>query len=209
MRRKLWIFLMVFSLFGAATALAAGADGLFKGHEIVSLAINGKPLQSETPAINFEGTTMVPLRDVTKALGAGLVIDSNTSTMNIVKPNVHILVTTNDIPKTPVIKAPFGSIPKGSKESFNVYAAVDEAPIGHLYFRIDIVDPDGNRVFKGDTDGTVFDYKASSGHQQFYLIQPISKMDFAEKGKYHVRFLMKLPDQDSYQVFGEKVIEVN
>jgi len=107
------------------------------------------------------------------------------------------------------LKTPFGRVKQGLKQTFWVYAAVDEAPIGELYFKVDILDPDGNKVFNGSVDGTVLKVSSSPGQQQCVLTQPIKEMTFTEKGKYAVQLLVSMDEQKTYQVIGEKTIQVN
>ncbi len=54
----------------AATASAAGLHGEYNGFAVVRVEVNGEPVQSPVPGINMNGTTLVPLRVVSEALGA-------------------------------------------------------------------------------------------------------------------------------------------
>ncbi len=81
MKQKL-IGITLASLFvGHMTASAVG-DGtsVYKGFPTVQVKVNDEAVQSGVPAINMDGTTLVPLKVVSEALGAHVAWDPSTST---------------------------------------------------------------------------------------------------------------------------------
>lgn len=64
-------------------AVAWASEELYEGYRVVRVLVNGKVVQSPVPAINFKGSTLIPLRAVTEALGASLQWDGATSTASI------------------------------------------------------------------------------------------------------------------------------
>jgi len=67
----------------SGVAVASGASGEYNGHPIVNVVVNGKTVQGEVPGINMEGTTLVPLKVVSEALGAQVSWDQATSTASV------------------------------------------------------------------------------------------------------------------------------
>ncbi|HEY3363960.1 MAG TPA: stalk domain-containing protein [Symbiobacteriaceae bacterium] len=65
----------------AATAVAAGQT--YQGFAVVNVVVNGKPLQSDVPAVIFYGRTVLPLRAVADAAGMDVAWDTaaNTATL--------------------------------------------------------------------------------------------------------------------------------
>ncbi|MCZ8522663.1 MULTISPECIES: GDSL-type esterase/lipase family protein [Paenibacillus] len=57
-------------VFAAGVASGAGMNGDYKGNPIVKVTVNGKEVVSEVPAQIIDGTTMLPLRAISQALGA-------------------------------------------------------------------------------------------------------------------------------------------
>lgn len=79
------VALLAAGLLAAASgvAVAAGTNGEYKGHPIVNVVVNGKAVHGEVPGINMEGTTLVPLKVVSEALGAKIGWDQATSTASV------------------------------------------------------------------------------------------------------------------------------
>lgn len=76
---------------GGALATASGPNGAFEGYPVVNVVVNGQPISSDVPAINFNGRTMVPVRFVSEALGAAVQWDGETWTAAVTMPNVQQL----------------------------------------------------------------------------------------------------------------------
>lgn len=55
----------------------------FEGYRVIHVVVNGKSIQSDVPAINFNGRTMLPVRAVAEALGAEVGWDPATSTATL------------------------------------------------------------------------------------------------------------------------------
>lgn len=81
-RRKALLLGVVLGLsLAAGTALAA--QEMFQGFPVVKVLVNGKPIQSDVPAVNFHGRTMLPIRAIAEALGAQVAWDAETSTVTL------------------------------------------------------------------------------------------------------------------------------
>ncbi|AFH59817.1 GDSL-type esterase/lipase family protein [Paenibacillus caseinilyticus] len=99
-------------LFTAGVASGSSINGDYKGNPIVKLTVNGKEVVSEIPAQIIDGTTMLPLRAISEALGAE---QSKISW----KPGtyaVDLLVRTPDIPEA--LDQQIGSLYQHSKDLF-------------------------------------------------------------------------------------------
>jgi len=53
-----------------ATATAWAGHETWQGYRVVHVVVNGRLVQSDVPAINFQGRTLLPVRAVAEALGA-------------------------------------------------------------------------------------------------------------------------------------------
>jgi hypothetical protein len=83
MNKKWAVLTCGFLLAASTTAFAAGINGEYKGHPIVQVVVNGKTVSGEVPGINMDGTTLVPLRVVSEALGAQVEWDQATATASV------------------------------------------------------------------------------------------------------------------------------
>ncbi|RKN84450.1 copper amine oxidase N-terminal domain-containing protein [Paenibacillus ginsengarvi] len=64
-------------------AAADGLRGEYNGYPVVQVVVNGKAVQGEVPGINMDGSTLVPLRLVSEALGAKIDWNASTSTASV------------------------------------------------------------------------------------------------------------------------------
>lgn len=72
------VLVMLGVILFASTALAAGET--YQGFAVVNVFVDGKPLQSDVPAVNFYGRTVLPLRAVADAAGMGIMWDAASNT---------------------------------------------------------------------------------------------------------------------------------
>ncbi|SEF44885.1 copper amine oxidase N-terminal domain-containing protein [Paenibacillus sp. UNC499MF] len=82
MKKKIIMLVAAFSVF-AGVVSASSINGVYKGNAIVKVTVNGSDVNSEVPGINLDGTTMLPVRAVSEALGAEVKWDQNTYTAEI------------------------------------------------------------------------------------------------------------------------------
>ncbi|MCY9592628.1 hypothetical protein PC41400_23830 [Paenibacillus chitinolyticus] len=82
MKKKIIMLVAAFSVF-AGVVSASSINGVYKGNAIVKVTVNGNEVKSEVPGINLDGTTMLPVRAVSEALGAEVKWDQNTYTAEI------------------------------------------------------------------------------------------------------------------------------
>lgn len=62
----------------AATAWAGARQ--YQGFDVVNVVVNGKAVESDVPAVNFYGRTMLPVRAIADAIGAKVEWQAETST---------------------------------------------------------------------------------------------------------------------------------
>lgn len=82
-KRKVALLAAGLILAVSGVAAAASSVGEYKGYPIVNVVVNGIAVHGEVPGINMEGTTLVPLRVVSEALGAKVGWDQTTSTASV------------------------------------------------------------------------------------------------------------------------------
>lgn len=90
MKKRIIALLVVVTLMLVGATAYAASD--YQGFNIVNVKINGKTLALEVPAINFHGSTMLPLRKVAEALDAQVSWDAATQTANLVKPDINMII---------------------------------------------------------------------------------------------------------------------
>jgi len=210
MKKKVFISLLFISfLLLNSFAFAGNAHyGFFNGYEIVKMIVNGKDLVANSvPAILFEGKTMLPVRDVANSLLAATKWNEDTGSVELIKPNVHMLLTLNSLQATKNgtsftnIAAPFGRVKLGEKVSFNVYGEVDKYNYSTITFRLDLISP-GGKVFYGTERSADFDYTNNS----FVFTDSFNNFYFDEYGNYLLQFKIKV--NDKFYPVGEKTIVV-
>ena len=76
MKRFLLPLVVGILVVSTGVALGSGVHGDYKGFPIVKVRVDGSEIQSDVPAINLDGRTMVPLRFVSEALGASVAWNS-------------------------------------------------------------------------------------------------------------------------------------
>lgn len=83
MKRKI-IISVIISVLLISSVVYADEQGMFQGFKIVNVTVDGKAVQGDTPAILFNGRTMVPLKFVSDAMGATTNWDGSTNTAQII-----------------------------------------------------------------------------------------------------------------------------
>jgi hypothetical protein len=85
---------LVLSTAIAATACIIGLSGChsedtFEGFPIVQIRLNGNIVETDVPAIDIKGNTMIPLNIVSESLGASIDIDSDAKIVSIDLRNIE------------------------------------------------------------------------------------------------------------------------
>ncbi len=95
MKRQTVFAVVLLSLLVGLSSVAIAEEkgnGLFQGFPIVNLKVNGKAVQSDVPAINFNGRTLVPFRAIGDAIGATVGWDGETQTASLETPDLEAKV---------------------------------------------------------------------------------------------------------------------
>lgn len=190
--RKMLLCALALSMVGGATIGANEAYQTWKGKK-VRVTINGDEISGG--ALQIDGKTYLPLRSVSDTLQALIKVDSNSETVNIYKPNVHLLPFYGD--KNAM--KPFGTVKKGQYEFF-VFAQVDNLRTKARSIKTTIVDPNGETV-----ETQVYKLSDDTGDVFWYTTSPI-KMDFKLTGQYKVKFYIKQMEDSEYELVSEKAI---
>lgn len=72
---------VVFALLLTAAVATGGNE--YKGFPVAQVIVNGKPVQSDVPAIIMDGRTLLPVRAVAEAIGGKVDWNQDTYTVNI------------------------------------------------------------------------------------------------------------------------------
>lgn len=194
--KKAWLSaLMVLSVAAlGSTALGEGAMRVF---------LSGERIVSSMPASNANS-----VEDVVNRLGGFVDYDKSSGKLDIVKPNVNVLVlegiqqTRN---KTVVFSNPIkGYSDKGVPRTFNAFVEVDEAPAAKdLRIQLVLIAPDGKVVERGK------EWKYSTQNaNSFYFSEPFVSTKLEKYGTYKVQVQMKTEKFKDYVVVGENTFTV-
>lgn len=80
MKKNLLIIIVTMVILATVGTAYSTVNGYFSGYPIVNIKVDGIDVKGDTPAINFNGRTMVPLGFVGKALGANIAWDAANET---------------------------------------------------------------------------------------------------------------------------------
>ncbi len=146
-----------------------------------------------------KGKAMVPVDALSESLHSLVKWEPSTQTVSVYKPNVSIF-TALEVSKDYSIKQLFGKVKTGDTLDFVVFAQVDNMKTSFHSFKISIESPSGKEVVEPHV-------KVIAGEKEsFWYPWPFYKVNFAESGKYTIKFSIK-PDQNSdYTVIAEKTI---
>ena len=83
----IWVLVAVLAFSLGAVGQAAGVArwGQYRGFDVVKVAVDGREVTSDIPAIIVDGRTMVPLRFVSEVLGREVGWDQETQTAKVTK----------------------------------------------------------------------------------------------------------------------------
>lgn len=217
MKKRIVSMVLVLMLLLSFTVYAASD---YKGFTIVNVKVDGKPLTLEIPAINFYGSTMLPLRKVAESLDAIVTWDSATSTAMLKKPEVEMLFcddyafgdsakgvknTVNpDLPVDNAIFQIYGTKWDAGPQSFTAYCDVSElGVVGLVEYRILVEGPDGT-VVQSSSDSIEL---TAEDRGAFIAFPTFLDVDMKTPGSYKVKFQLK--DQGEYKTIKQRLISVS
>ena len=195
--KKVWLSAM------AVAAAVAGLGSTALGEEALRVFLNGDRIN-----VNMPASTSKSVEEIINGMGGFADYNKSSGKMEIVKPNVNILVlegiqqTRN---KTIVFSNPIsGYTDKDVPRTFNVFVEVDEAPVTRdLEIRLVLIDPDGRTVEKGK-EWKFSTQKANS----FYFSEPFVSTKLEKYGTYTVQVQMKYDKQRNFVTVGENSFTV-
>lgn len=179
---------------GSSAALGEGEMRVFFGAETVV---------GEMPASKAES-----VGSIVNKLGGFTDYDQQSGKLQVVKPNVNIIVvegvqqTRN---KNVVFSNPIkGYSDKNVPRTFNVFVEVDEAPVAKdLRLQLVLIGPDGKVVSKGRE----LKYTTQNA-TSFFFSEPFVSTKLETYGTYKVQVQMKSEKFTNYVVVGENTFTV-
>lgn len=223
MKNKILILALGITVFLGGYASANGINGFFKGFPIVKVMVNGDEVKSDIPAINFNGSTMLPLRKMAENLNFAVEWDDKTWTASVTKPQVDMILCDyygeaespeqaleiqDDYGRTllidRIIGNPFSRFETGTY-SFNAYIDVSGLESGKSYVdRLLIVDSEGNTIYTSPQNEP---YLMPQGQSGFLYTLGIQDITFASTGVYTMKYQLSVGGE--YMTVYEKQLEVN
>jgi len=195
--KKAWLS----ALLGLAVVAGAGSSALGEG--AMRVFLGGERIVNSMGSSNANS-----LEDLVAKLGGFTDYDQRSGKLEIIKPNVNILIlegiqqTRN---KTVVFSNPIkGYSDKNVPRTFNVFVEVDEAPVAKdLRMQLVLIAPDGKEVDKGK------EWKYSTQNaNSFYFSEPFISTKLESYGDYKIQVRMKTEKYKSYVVVGENTFTV-
>ncbi|MFS1513358.1 stalk domain-containing protein [Chengkuizengella sp. SCS-71B] len=191
--KRTFLLIIGLSILGAATVAADSKIKQYSGKEI-SVEVNGELLSK--PALNIEGTTMLPVRDITNILQAMVEYNAATDTVSIYKPNIQVSLLTR-------LKdgqfGTFGTVPKNNENEFFIFTQIDTLLTDIDSLKYEIIDPAGSIVYNY-TEPDLTDQE-----ENMWLYTPNIKFTAKLTGEYTVNVYMKLTGSKEYSLVGQKV----
>lgn len=193
MKHKRTIILaLVFLLVGAATVFA---DTVYEKYTAKKITVMVNNVALEEPGLivdmgKDQSRTMLPLREISDAIGGLTTWNEATNTLSINKPNVHLTTLSKD--------QGFGIVRKG-KVDFIVIAQVDNLQTKVSSLKVTIVDPFGQEL------DSYID-KKELDLDTFWLTSKAFDINFKYFGNYTVNFYMKTTNDSEFQLVSQKII---
>ncbi len=194
--RRFLTLVLILSLVGGATVFADDIYDTYKGKRIKVL-INDTDTGSGgivLDAKNGGGKKVVmSLNDMASSLQALVQYDQENQTVNIYKPNVHMMVI--DSKKYQII----GDVSRGDKYSLYILNWIDSLKTDVSSLKMTLEDPYGEVVYSEEKALT----KQS---ESFWWGTTPTVVDFKYSGKYVVRLYMKQDGSVKYTPVSERVL---
>jgi hypothetical protein len=194
--KKAWLSaLLLLTVAGVgSTALGEGAMRVYLG---------GERIVDSLPA-----STTASMQKLVKRMGGFAEYDQRSGKLEIVKPNVNILVLEGiqqSRNKNIIFSNPIkGYSDKDVPRTFNVFVEVDDAPVTRdLRLRLVLVGPDGKEVDRGK------EWKYSTlNANSFYFSEPFVSTKLEMYGTYKVQLQMKPEKSNEFVTVGENSFTV-
>jgi hypothetical protein len=195
--KRVGVIVLICFMLGTAYAYADN-QGLFKGFQKVKVMVNSKELSNlSVPGFVIDGKTVLPLRDLADAVNAVVLWDANTQTVNLIRPNAHLLIA--DSVGKDTVKKVFGKVAKGKKEvDFSVFVQVDglSEPVSKL--KLTVEDPSGTVIDS-------YEQKLVGVDGDFWLVRPF-EVRFTQSGKYTVNLFVQMEKSEEFAKISSKSI---
>jgi len=188
MKKKLIISVFVVLFVLTAVVTAGGINGDYQGFPIVNVLVNGEKVESQVPAINFKGSTLLPVRAIAEATKSLVEWDGNTWTANLVKPEVNMFFVDSieeSEDGSDVLVNPFKLASVGTPNAFYTYTSVDGLKEGICKYRVIVQDPKGDIVFNTNEYEFVVESDDAGG---FVAYNYYDNLTFRQTGKYIFKF---------------------
>lgn len=197
--RRIFLLILAFIVVGTASAFADEATEMYKGSK-VKVVVNGKTLKAPGILLTVDGEskTMLPTRDIADILQAMVQWDQQNQTVSIIKPNVHIALTTSNKDGS---FGTFGTVYYQSKSDFSIFAQLDSLKTNIKSLKFQIVDPYGDAVYDKE-----FELEGEEEDLVWFRTPTIS-LEFKYMGNYKVKMFMKPEGVDKYSLVSEKAFQ--
>jgi len=198
--KRLLVLLTTFSLLFGASVYAESQWGDYEGFSKVKMRLDGAEVKvgdNEAPAILMKERTMLPLRYVAQSLHTLVKWDAAAQTVDMNRPNVHMLFAKDATDDLSTIRNPFSRVAQGRSGLFYVFVDADGITFPIEGFKITVYSPSGDAVAASSLE------VPPKTDDAFWYLWP-ANVNFSQKGDYVVKvaFLYK----GEFTVVSEKTI---
>ncbi|WP_438433470.1 stalk domain-containing protein [Gorillibacterium sp. sgz500922] len=202
--KRLLVLLTTFSLLFGASVYAESQWGDYEGFSKVKLRLDGAEVKvgdNDTPAVLMKERTMLPLRYVAQSLHTLVKWDPATQTVDLNRPDVHMMFAQDVADDLTTIRKPFSKVAQGRAGDFYVFVDAAGVTLPVEGFKITVYSPSGEAV----ASKTVNEVPPNSDESFWYLWKV--NVNFAQKGDYVVKFAFQYKGE--LTVVSEKTITSN
>lgn len=203
--KKRLVIMLTCLLILSSVVVAFSVNGEYEGFSIINVIINGERIKSDIPAVLFYGKTMMPVREVSDSINSMVDWNSDTKTVNIIKPEIDMIVAKQideNQDGSISIANTIRMLEKGKEASFFGLLQLEGLVKGKYTYRIVILDPKGEVFFNNGEDSVVVQEDKGS----FIKVLTFKDIIFQEEGTYKLCFQIK--QGDSFKTLYQRSIAI-
>lgn len=201
--KRLLVLLTTFSLLFGASVYAESQWGDYEGFSRVKMRLDGAEVkvgENEAPAILMKERTMVPLRYVAESLHTLVKWDSAAKTVDMNRPDVHMVFAQDVAEDLTTIRKPFSRVAQGRSGDFFVFVDAGGIKLPVEGFKITVYSPNGEAVATSPVE------VPPKSDDSFWYLWKVN-VNFSQKGDYVVKFAFLYKGE--FTVVSEKTITSN
>ncbi|MBB6216457.1 archaellum component FlaF (FlaF/FlaG flagellin family) [Anaerosolibacter carboniphilus] len=155
----------------------------------INVSINGEFVQNNFPVLNFNDEILLPLNAIADSINGAIEWNSETKTINIIKPEVTMIFAKNaDYEDGIYTLGNFSNKACVHVKDFYVYTAVSNLNPGEYHYRMVLLDPDKEIVSSSEE----FSVQITDDIPQLIDLTQFTNINFTKVGNHKVQIQMKV-----------------